>query len=100
MARLKPKGSGAVGALSSDQVWFLKFGDLGMPNGASEFPFGEGPEGWERARLAWFRHRAELLASKFPTSGPLFAETEFDDAYAEQREARRTQQEEQCRTMI
>jgi hypothetical protein len=86
MARLKPKSAGSVAGLTQDQVWFFHYyGDLGMPAGAPEFPF----ESWEAARVVWFRHRDDLLRMKFPTSGPLFGETEFDIAYAEEREARR-----------
>jgi hypothetical protein len=97
MARLKPKSAAAIGALTMDQVWFLKhYGDVGMPNGAPEFPFGEGEEGWEAARLAWFRNRDALLATKFPSSSPFFAEREFDPEFAEEREETRKRLEERA----
>ncbi len=92
MARLKPKSPAAIGGLTDDQIWWLKFADIGMPVGAPDFPF----ESWDDARLAWFRHREELLRTKYPTSGPFFGETEFDDAYAQEREERRLRLEERA----
>jgi hypothetical protein len=91
MARLKLKSAAAIGALTMDQVWLLTYGDIGMPAGV-EFPF----DSVEDARISWLRHRDALLATKFSTSPPLFGETEFDDAYAEEREERRKRLEERA----
>ncbi|MGP0075104.1 MAG: hypothetical protein ACLPWF_24600 [Bryobacteraceae bacterium] len=95
MARLKPKTGAAIGTLSQDETWFLCHGDIAIV-GVEDNPFGPGEAGWEVARIAWFRYREALLATKFPTSPPLFGETEFDDAYAAEREERRRRLEERA----